>query len=94
MNLTLHSVEKLNDPFGILTGDRYEIFFNLEIPEDDELFHENGLLIKVLYIVDETGSRVSHYHIYEKETNKFIDIGLEDDEEALVKEMCDKQLEA
>lgn len=92
MNLTLHSIEKLEDPFGILSGDRYEIFFNLEVPEDDELFHENGLLLKALYIVDEAGSRVSHYHIFEKDTNNFIDIGLEDDEEALVKEMCEKEI--
>jgi hypothetical protein len=93
MNLTLHSIEQLDDPFGILSGDRYEIFFNLEVDEDDELFHEGGLLLKVVFIVEEAGSRVSHYHIFEKDTNKFIEIGLEEDEEALVKEMCDKQIE-
>jgi hypothetical protein len=93
MNLTLQSIEQLDDPFGILSGDRYEIFFNLEVPDDDELFHEGGLLLKVLFIVDESGSRVSHYHIFEKDTNSFIDIGLEDDEEAIVKEMCQKQIE-
>jgi hypothetical protein len=94
MNLTLHSIEQLDDPFGILSGDRYEIFFNLEVDEDDELYHEGGLLLKVVYIVEEAGSRVSHYHIFEKDTNKFIDMGLEEDEEALVKEMCEKQIEA
>jgi hypothetical protein len=94
MNLTLHSIEQLDDPFGILSGDRYEIFFILEVDEDDELFHDGGLLLKVVFIVEEAGSRVSHYHIFEKDTNKFIDIGLEDDEEALVKEMCEKQIES
>jgi hypothetical protein len=92
MNLTLQTFEKLEDPFGILSGDRYEIFFNLEVPEDDELYHEAGLLLKVLYIVDETGSRISHYHIFEKDSNKFIEVGLEDDEEALLKEICEKQI--
>lgn len=94
MNLTLHSIENLKDPFGILTGNRYEIYFNMEVPEDDELYNENGLLIKVLYIVDESGPRVSHYHIYENNTNQLIEFGLEEDEEALLKEMCDKQVEA
>jgi hypothetical protein len=93
MELTLQSIEKLDDPFGILTGDRYEIFFHLEVPEDDELYHEGGLLLKVLYVVEESLSRISHYHIYEQDTNKFIDIGLEDDEEAIVKEMCEKHIQ-
>jgi hypothetical protein len=93
MNLTLHSIEQLEDPFGILTGDRYEIFFNLEVDEEDELYHEGGLLLKVLFVEEENASRVVQYHIYEKDTNNFIDIGLEDDEEALVKEMCEKQTE-
>jgi hypothetical protein len=92
MNLTLHSIEKLDDPFGILSGDRYEIFFNLEVPEDDELYHEGGLLLKVLYVVEETNTRVSHYHIYEQDTNNFLDFALEDEEEAMVKEMCEKVL--
>lgn len=93
MNLTLQSIEQLEDPFGILSGDRYEIFFNLEVPEDDELYHEGGLLLKVLFVIEETGSRVSHYHIFENDTNNFIDIGLEDDEEAMVKEICEKQVQ-
>jgi hypothetical protein len=93
MNLTLHSIEQLEDPFGILSGDRYEIFFNLEVDEEDELHHEGGLLLKVLYVVEEKASRVAQYHIFEKDTNHFIDVGLEDDEEAMVKEMCEKQIE-
>jgi hypothetical protein len=93
MNLTLHSIEQLEDPFGILSGDRYEIYFHLEVDEDDELYHEGGLLLKVLYVVEANASRVAQYHIFEKDTNNFIDVGLEDDEEALVKEMCEKQIE-
>lgn len=93
MNLTLHSIEQLEDPFGILSGDRYEIFFNLEVDEEDELYHEGGLLLKVLYVVEENTSRVAQYQIFEKDTNNFIDVGLEDDEENLVKEMCEKQIE-
>lgn len=94
MNLTLNTIEKLDDPFGILSGDRYEIFFHLEVPEDDELYHEGGLLLKALYVVEEAGSRVAHYHIFEQDTNNFIDIGLEDDEEAYLKEMCEKHIDS
>jgi hypothetical protein len=92
MNLSLESIEKLDDPFGILTGERYELFFDLEVLEDDELYHEAGLWLKVIYIVEDAHSRVSHYHIYEKDTNKFVDIGLEEEEEVLVKQMCEKAL--
>jgi hypothetical protein len=93
MNLTLHSIEQLEDPFGILSGDRYEIFFNLEVDEEDELYHEGGLLLKVLYVVEGNASRMAQYHIFEKDSNNFIEVGLEDDEEVLVKEMCEKEIE-
>jgi hypothetical protein len=36
MNIIDSTIEKLEDPFSILTGDRYEIFLTLEIDEEDE----------------------------------------------------------
>ncbi|MHC0035659.1 DUF6509 family protein [Pseudoneobacillus sp. C159] len=92
MNLTLESIEKLEDPFGILSGERYELFFHLEVPEDDELYHEAGLWLKIIYIVEESVSRLSHYHIFEKDTNNFVDIGLEDEEEKYLKELCEQAI--
>lgn len=88
MNITGHTVEKLEDPFGILSGERYEFFLNIEVPEDDELYTENGLKLKVLFVIEEGISRISHYHIIENTTEKYLDFELEEDEIKMVEAYC------
>lgn len=92
LEIRSHSLEKIEDPFGILSGERYEIYLHIEVPEDDELYSEKGLKIKVLFIVEENHSRISHYHIIENETNEVLDFELEEEEEKLVEEYCKKIL--
>jgi hypothetical protein len=94
LNITGHTVEKLVDPFGLLSGDRYEFFLELEIDEEDELFSDKGIGMKVLFVVDEKGSRISHYHLYESGTEKILDFALEEDEESLVFEYCKENIDA
>ncbi|MGO4370907.1 DUF6509 family protein, partial [Paenibacillus sp. MCAF20] len=36
--VTEYSMELLKDPFGILTGQRYEFVLDLNIDEEDELY--------------------------------------------------------
>ncbi|MEH6995223.1 DUF6509 family protein [Neobacillus drentensis] len=93
LNITGHTVEKLVDPFGLLSGDRYEFFLELEIDEEDELFSDKGIGMKVLFVVDEKGSRISHYHLYERETEKILDLALEEDEESLVFDYCKENID-
>ncbi|WP_075981960.1 DUF6509 family protein [Bacillus massilinigeriensis] len=88
LNITGHSVEKIEDPFGILSGERYEFYLQVEVPEDDELFSEFGLKVRVLYIMDEKGMRISNYHIIENNTDKVLDFELEEDEELLIDNYC------
>lgn len=88
MNITGHTVNKLEDPFGILSGERYEFFLDIEVPEDDELYTENGLKLKVLYIIEEGNSRISHYNIIENTTEKILDFELEEDEVKMVEAYC------
>ncbi|AIE60359.1 DUF6509 family protein [Bacillus methanolicus] len=88
MNITGHKVNKLEDPFGILSGERYEFFLDIEVPKDDELYTENGLKLKVLYIIEEGNSRISHYHIIENTTEKILDFELEEDEVKMVEAYC------
>ncbi|TDL76830.1 pullulanase [Rhodococcus qingshengii] len=94
LNITGHTVEKLVDPFGLLSGDRYEFFLELEIDEEDELFSDKGIGMKVLFVVDAKGSRISHYHLYERETEKILDFALEEDEESLVFDYCKENIGA
>lgn len=92
MNITGYSVEKLNDPTGILEGDRYEFFLDIEVPEDDELYSENGIELKVIYAVDSKGERIAQYSFYEKGIEKVLDFELEEDEETAVNEFCKTHL--
>lgn len=88
MNITGHSVEKLQDPFGLLPGERYEFFLDLEVDEEDELYSEKGVGLKVIFVIDEGTNKLSHYHFYEKGTEKVLDFALEEDEEELVRNYC------
>lgn len=92
MEIISHTVEKIEDPFGILSGERYEFFLNIDVPEDDELYSEHGLKIKLLYIVDGEASRISHYHIIENNTEKVLEFELEEDEEQLLESYCKENL--
>lgn len=92
MEITNHSVDRLEDPFGILSGERYEFFIDISVPEDDELFSEKGLKVKVLFIADEKGVRISHYHIIENESEEVLDFDLDEDEEQMLFNYCKDQL--
>jgi hypothetical protein len=92
MNITGHTVEKLEDPFGLLTGDRYEFFLDLDVDEEDELYSEKGVGLKVIYVIDDNGSKISHYHFFEKNSDNVLDFALEEDEEELVKDYCAKNI--
>lgn len=84
MKITGHTVEQLEDPTGILQGERYEYLLEVEVPEDDELHTDNGLLIKAIYAVDEKGARVAQYYLMEQFTEKYLDFELEEEEEELI----------
>lgn len=92
LTITNYIVEKLEDPFGILPGDRFEFYLHIDIPEDDELYSEKGLLIKVLYLIDEKGARILQYHIIEKESQHYLDFALDDEEEQLIEAYCKEHL--
>lgn len=92
MDITGHTVEQLEDPTGILTGDRYEFILSIEVPEDDELFSENGLYIKAIYVVESDQSRIAQYQIFEKVTDRYLDFELEEDEEALIEDYCKEHI--
>lgn len=90
--ITDYSVEKLQDPFGILTGDRYEFYLGIEVEEDDELFTEKGSYIKIIFTVNEGEGKITQYHFYENETDQYIDMEMEEDEEKAVHAFCMEHL--
>ena len=86
--ITSYTVEVIKDPFGILTGRRYEFLIDIEVEEDDELYSESGLYIRAIYNVEEGKSGLLKYELYEKTTQLYLDFELEDDEIAEVDAFC------
>ncbi|MDN4073113.1 DUF6509 family protein [Fictibacillus terranigra] len=93
MNVIRHTLEKLQDPTNILEGNRYEFIIHIEVEEDDELYMENGVYIKLIYAELPQESRIVQYHVYEEITNNPLDFELEDDELAELKEFCRSQVQ-
>lgn len=88
MKITGHTVEKLADPYGLLSGDRFELFLNIEVDEDDELYSEKGVGLKVIFVIDEHGSKIAQYNFFERGTETVLDFALDEDEEAMVLDYC------
>ena len=94
MNITGHTVELLEDPFGLLSGSRYEYFLNIEVDEEDELYTEKGLLLKVLFLVNGDERRILQSYFIEQETEKVLDFELEEEEVVQVSKYCEENLPA
>jgi hypothetical protein len=92
LNITGHTVEKLEDPFGLLTGDRYEFFLDLDVDEEDELYSDNGIGLKVIFVIAGSQEKISSYHFFESGSQKVLDFALEEDEEELVLSYCKKNI--
>ncbi|KRG09477.1 DUF6509 family protein [Lederbergia galactosidilytica] len=88
MNITEYTIEELHDPTGILEGHRYEFFLEIEVPEGDELFSEDGLLLRVIFAEANGEKNILHYEFIERNTNNILDFALEEDEEELVLDFC------
>ncbi|MFE8695870.1 DUF6509 family protein [Cytobacillus sp. FJAT-53684] len=90
MKITGYSVEQLNDPTGILMGERFEFFLDIEVDEEDELFSENGVQLRVLFYKHEDDSRMLNYHFLVSE--KIQEFALDEEEEKIVTKFCDEHL--
>ena len=92
MEIIGHTVELLEDPFGVLEGERYEFFLQIAVDEEDELYTENGLQLKVIFSLVNDDPKILQYYFIEQTTEKILDFALEEDEEALVSDYCKKNL--
>ncbi|MBE4910223.1 pullulanase [Bacillus luteolus] len=92
MIITDHTVEKLEDPFGLLAGDRYEFLLNIEVSDDDELYSDNGIYIRLIFVAENENARITQSNFIEKETNRYLEFELEEDEEEMVLNYCKNNL--
>ena len=66
LTVSSYTIELVKDPFGILTGERYEYLLDIEVDEDDELYSENGIYVRVLYRVEDERTGILRHEIVEK----------------------------
>ncbi|MEC0168657.1 DUF6509 family protein [Paenibacillus graminis] len=94
LTFTSYTVENVRDPFGILSGKRYEFVVNLDVPEDDELYEENGVSARVIVKVEEEETSIISYDLLETTTGRILDFDMEEDEEAALVLFCKEHLPA
>lgn len=93
MDIIEYSMIELIDPTGILQGNRYEFRIYVNFDEEDELYHDKGTGIRVIYAVNEGKGKVASYHLFERSTEKIIEFDLDDDEIVQLAAFCEEQLE-
>ncbi|OCA90803.1 pullulanase [Bacillus sp. FJAT-27225] len=93
MEIIGHSVEYLEDPFGLLKGERFEFLLDLEIDEEDELYSEAGTGLKVIFAIEGDKKKIAQYNFFEKESGKVLDLALEEDEEEMVIQYCSNHID-
>ncbi|MGM7720158.1 DUF6509 family protein [Metabacillus sp. Hm71] len=94
MKIIESKIEKLEDPFGILTGERYEIILTLDIDEEDVLYSKNGIVLNLIFAVEGEQAKIAQYHFIEKTTELVLDYALLDDEIKEVTNYCRQLVES
>ena len=92
MQISQYSIEEIQDPTGIIEGKRYEFLLDVEIDEEDELYSEAGIEVRVLIGHHGDDTRILNYFIIDKAENEYLDFALENDEEAMILAFCHEQL--
>jgi Family of unknown function (DUF6509) len=92
LNIKGYTAEFVKDPFGILTGERYEFLIDLDVPEDDELYSDQGVYARVIYMVNGDEKRIVKYDLHEKSTNQYLEFDMEPDEEEALAAFCNEHL--
>lgn len=87
------TIERMKDPYGILSGERFELYLELEVDEEDELYTEDGVRLRVVYVKDDNGSRIVKYEFLNAANGAYIDMEMTEEEEAFIDSFCKEQIE-
>ena len=91
--ISQYTMEQLKDPYGIIAGERYEFMLDLQIDEEDELYSEAGVVLRVIAAVQDKEMSIAKYEFLNASTNQYIALDMEDDEYAMVEAFCKEQLQ-
>lgn len=86
--ITAYTVESIPDKFGILAGKRYEFVLDIELDEEDELYSENGVTLRVIFKTGDGEDGIAHTEFLEKTTGRYLEFEPDDEELELVAAFC------
>ena len=92
MEIGAFSVEEIKDPTNIIEGKRFEFLIDLEVDEEDELYSEAGIEIRVIAGQKEEEVRILNYFLIDKADNEVLDFALEEEEEAMILNFVQEEL--
>lgn len=92
MEITQYSVEQIKDPTNIIEGKRYEFLIDVDIDEEDELYREMGIEIRVIIGELDGVYSLKNYFLIDKADQSFLDFALDEDEEAEILAFCQEEL--
>ncbi len=92
MEIINYEVEKLQDPTGILSGERYEYTMAIQVDEEDELYRPGGLDLRLILAVEDGNTRIADYHFIDSDGEKPLDFALDEEEEQEVLAFCKERL--
>jgi hypothetical protein len=87
-----YTVELLEDPTGLLSGDIYEFKIFIAVDEEDDLYSEKGVYVRVLFKVENNQKKITQASFHEQLTDSYLDFELEEEEEALIFHFCENNL--
>ncbi|MDF2835477.1 MAG: pullulanase [Paenibacillus sp.] len=90
--ITEYTVEQIKDPYKIIEGERYEFLLDLEVDEEDELYQEEGVRLRVVYAKEGDNARIAKYEFLIAASGKYLDMEMEEDEEQAVFAFCKEAL--
>jgi hypothetical protein len=88
MKVAEFTVEKIIDPIGVIEGDRYEFKLYIEVDEDDDLFTEGGVGLRLIFAVNGDEGRIATYNFFERNNEASLDFEMEEEEEQFVLQFC------
>ena len=82
MNILAYTMEEIKDPTNILEGQRFEFLLDIEVDEEDELYTEGGIDLRVIASNNDDAIKIANYFFIQKSDQAILEFGLEEDEEA------------
>jgi len=92
MDITQFSMEEILDPTNIIEGKRFEFILDVDIDEEDELYHEAGIELRVLIGEKDGAPFILNYFIMEKAEGEYLDFALEDEELEEILTFCKEEI--